>query len=206
MMDSDYRFTSFAENCVGSTHDSIVHAMPALGMLLNSNALPSGYWISGDDAYACTESLIRPYPSTINGSYEEVFNFYQSSLRMHVEQSFGMLKKRWGILWKPLAFSIEANCRIICAAMVVQNYCIDRGVSLFSNTEDEIQKREERIIAAEESLDAWLEEVREGYTNGLVGVTISVTQARMLRICLREALLRPVTTYKDLYRPTHYSS
>lgn len=54
MVDSDYRFISFSANCVGSTHDSIAHAMSALWTQLSRNVMSPGYWIAADDAYACT--------------------------------------------------------------------------------------------------------------------------------------------------------
>ena len=44
---------------------------------------------------------------------------------MNSEQTFRTLKRRWGTLWKPLGFSIEANRRIFCTVMPLHNFCID---------------------------------------------------------------------------------
>lgn len=51
--------------------------------------------------------------------------------------------------------------------------------------------------AAVPDLDQWLAEVEEGSTDGLIGVFVSVTRARMLRKCVQNAILRPVNTYMD---------
>jgi hypothetical protein len=52
--------------------------------------------IAGDAAYACRKGVITPRTAEQLlhdefGVSRDVFNFYRSSLRMHVEQTFGML-------------------------------------------------------------------------------------------------------------------
>lgn len=44
---------------------------------------------------------------------------------MHVEQAFGIMFARWGILWRPLRFSLAQNVRVVQLAMVLHNFCID---------------------------------------------------------------------------------
>jgi hypothetical protein len=46
---------------------------------------------------------------------------------MHVEQSFGMLVARFGVLWKPLKFNITRVAQIVSACMRLHNFCIDNG-------------------------------------------------------------------------------
>lgn len=77
-------------------------------------------------------------------------------MRMHDDQSFGMLKRCWGNFGKPLAFSIEANCRIICVTMVLKNYYIGRGDSLFGDTKKGKRERKERMKNAEAGLSHWI--------------------------------------------------
>lgn len=71
----------------------------------------SVYWIAGDEAYVCTEQLITPFPATRSkvDSAADRFKFYLSSHRIHIEQAFGILLSRWGLLWKPLQFSLAQN-------------------------------------------------------------------------------------------------
>lgn len=62
--------------------------------------LPGGFWIADDDAYVCSSYMLTPYPGWNIGQKKDTFNFCQSSCRIHIEQAFGMLVCRWGILWR----------------------------------------------------------------------------------------------------------
>ena len=64
MCDSSYRFLSYSSLCVGSTHDALAYAVSGLGFCLNQGLLEKLFWICGDEAYNCTESLIVPFPSS----------------------------------------------------------------------------------------------------------------------------------------------
>ena len=75
----------------------------------------------------CTEDLITPVPSSHASSEENAFNFFHSSLRMHVEQAFGMLTAKWGIFQKPLGFPMRESSRIIAVAMKLHNFCLSKG-------------------------------------------------------------------------------
>jgi hypothetical protein len=60
------------------------------------------YWIAGDAAYLCDNYLLTPFTKAQTHDQElglrrDAFNFYHSSLRMHVEQSFGIMVARFGI-------------------------------------------------------------------------------------------------------------
>lgn len=140
---SDYSFLAFSARCVGSTHDSVAHAVSALGTYLEQGLLRREFWIAGDDAYNCSESLITPYPMTQAAGNTALFNFnfFQSSLRMHVEQAFGMLVAKWRILKEGLNFSVERNSRLACLATKLHNFCIantareDQYLSSLSTTE-----------------------------------------------------------------------
>jgi DDE superfamily endonuclease len=64
-----------------------------------SGELPAGFWIAADAAYTCTESIVTPWPAIeLLDPARDAFNFFQSSLRMHVEQVFGQVHSRFGIL------------------------------------------------------------------------------------------------------------
>ena len=53
----------------------------------------------GDCAYTPTEHLIPIYgvDNATKSQYDN-YNFYASQLRIHIEMSFGLMVKRWGIL------------------------------------------------------------------------------------------------------------
>jgi hypothetical protein len=146
IVDSTYRFTYMSCNCVGSTHDELSFACSRLGQLLQdggSSALHS-YWIAADAAYVCENGLLTPWSKGQlmdgeEGLFRDSFNYFHSSLRIHVEQSFGMLVARFGILWRPLRFSITRVGPIISSCMKLHNFCIAHGLppTRLSMTHDE---------------------------------------------------------------------
>lgn len=126
LVDSNYRFLCFSAICRGSTHDSLAHAVSSLGRYLESGRLDGEFWIAGDEAYVCTESLITPIPASQANDVEDAFNFYHSSLRMHVEQAFGILVKKFPLL-RSLEFSVNDSAALVGLAMKLHNFCIDHS-------------------------------------------------------------------------------
>ena len=147
MVDSEYRFRCFSALCVGATHDSLSHEISGLGKFLRDGRLPPPFWIAADEAYVCTEFLLTPFSSSSFdrsnlSKYKDSFNYFQSSLRMHVEQAFGVLVGRFGILWRPLSFSLETNTRIVLATMLLHNFCIDHSKGPEPETMSETERRQ----------------------------------------------------------------
>lgn len=83
-MDAEYRIRVSSARTVGSTHDSLAHTVSNLGAYLREGRLPHPFYIVGDEAYICTNSLIVPYPVSVSGPLEKCFNFFLSSYRVHV--------------------------------------------------------------------------------------------------------------------------
>jgi DDE superfamily endonuclease len=91
-----------------------------------------GFWIAGDAAYPCRNGIITPWAAVQVlddefGVSRDAFNFYHSSFRMHVEQAFGMLFQRFGVLWRKIMFSLPANVLVLSARFRLHNFCIDHG-------------------------------------------------------------------------------
>jgi DDE superfamily endonuclease len=80
------------------------------------------------------------------GLWRDSFNFFQSSLRVHVEQAFGIFVNRFGILWRPLEFDLPRASRILSACALLHNYIVD-------NSDDEemdaVQSKDEHQYAAQ---------------------------------------------------------
>lgn len=126
--DANYRFIYMSAVAVGSTHDSVAFAMSSLWRSLQSARLPAGFWLAGDAAYICSEYLLTPHSKSALGEEahrvsREAFNFFQSSHRVHIEQAFGMLVARWGILWRPLSVAFSRSALIVAVAMRLHNFC-----------------------------------------------------------------------------------
>jgi DDE superfamily endonuclease len=124
---------SFLSSVVcGSTHDSLALRASCIGQKLYTTGLPSGYWVAGDAAYVCSESVLVPFSATHlqhedEGVWRDSFNFFQSSLRVHVEQTFGMFVHRFGILWRPLEFDLPRASRMVSACALLHNHIIDNS-------------------------------------------------------------------------------
>jgi hypothetical protein len=104
LVDAKYRFLYLCAKRAGSTPNGIAWVSSSLGMRLRREPLTAGIWTAGD-AYPCRNGIIAPWTAAQLfhdefGASRDTFNFYHSSLRMHVEQAFGMLVQRFGILWR----------------------------------------------------------------------------------------------------------
>jgi DDE superfamily endonuclease len=130
MCDSTYRFTFGSAICPGSTHDSTAFAISSLAQVLSrtgENTLLPGFWIAGDEAYVCGERVITPWPGRSLSKEKDCFNFWQSSARIFIEQSFGMLVGRWGIFWRPLRTTVDKAAQIVLTCMKLHNFILDNG-------------------------------------------------------------------------------
>lgn len=76
--DANFRFLCLSAVCVGSTHDSLAHAVSKLGQYMAKGQLNGEFWIACDSAYTCTEHMIGPYPNTEADEYQDAFNFLLS--------------------------------------------------------------------------------------------------------------------------------
>jgi hypothetical protein len=87
--DSNYKCLYMSARCVGSTHNSLAWAVSTLGSRLQRGLGIGFYWIAGDAAYVCSDHLLTQYyksqlQENVFGKRRDAFNYFQSSLRMHV--------------------------------------------------------------------------------------------------------------------------
>lgn len=107
--DSNYMLTWMSCRTSGSAHDSTALAVSDVGRLLSERRSPltmtliaEGLCIAADEAYADSEVLAVAWPGGRGGDiWRDGYHFYQSSARIQIEQAFGQLARRWGILWRP---------------------------------------------------------------------------------------------------------
>jgi DDE superfamily endonuclease len=127
MCDNRFIFTFVSAVSPGSTHDSVAFAMSSLSELLEKDVggVPDGYWIAADDAYISGKRIVTPWPGRNLSRSKDAFNYWQSSARIFIEQAFGMLVARWGILWRPLRVNIDKSARIVVVCMKLHNYILE---------------------------------------------------------------------------------
>ena len=125
LCDSSYIFRFCSALCTGSTHDALACSVSGLKREIEKGVLGEIFYIVGDEAYTCTEQVITPFPKSEADCEQDNFNFYQSLLRMHIEQAFGMLAARWRIMRGGLEFSVKKSTNLICLLMKLHNYCLE---------------------------------------------------------------------------------
>lgn len=101
-------------------HDRTLN-IPKPDALPNSNkSLP--YVFVGDDAFTLTDSFMKPY-SQINLTIEKrIFNYRLSRARRIVENAFGILVSRFGVLQRTINLSPEKVQIIVLACCYLHNY------------------------------------------------------------------------------------
>jgi hypothetical protein len=128
--DGRLRFRFFSACSTGSTHDSASLAMTALGERLSKGhgpgGIPSPYFFAGDAAYTLSNALVVPVSGAAEGSANCNFNMVHSQYRATIERAFGCLVRRFGVLWRPLSYSVAMNTSIIRCVVRLHNICMSR--------------------------------------------------------------------------------
>ena len=115
-------------NSRGAEHDSTAFKNSSLYELLLSNwkqLREKGFYFIGDSAYSLSSFLLTPFDNAVHGYAEDNYNFFHSSSRICVECTFGEVDLRWGILWRPLKFSLKNNITVIDACLRLHNFIVD---------------------------------------------------------------------------------
>lgn len=179
----------------GPTSDSVAFSVSSYYERLSNGDLSKGYWIAADEAYMYTETVITPFSSNFasSGTAKDGFKFYQSSHRMRIEQAFGTMIARWGILWRPLRFSLSHNIRAVQLAMCLHNFCIDQADHSVRDMHSEhdyntIQAYATQLLASSNSA---------GQSTTLPGRRSSSNNSNMHRALLQ------IVEDNDIRRPTY---
>ena len=120
--DHKYRFTWMSALATGSTHDS---AAWGLTELYDQIGIIVPYYINGDAAYPASEVLLVPFKGIRLSKDKDAFNYFQSAVRIRIENSFGILRNRWLILKKPIQFNPLRVPMLIRVLMKLHNFIID---------------------------------------------------------------------------------
>jgi hypothetical protein len=124
--DQKRRFLIIDVTQLPTTHDSMAWAASAEGRAIESGGvLDSDFFLNGDSAFNLEEWMMVPCNDGVHGD----FDFHQSSNRMPIECAFGILIRRWGILWRPLEVQFRRRAPLIKCCMLLHNYCINVGSS-----------------------------------------------------------------------------
>ena len=111
----------------------------APGRLIRKGGIPLKYYFVGDDAYSAAAHMCVPYSGHHEyRSPEDNYNFYQSSTRIVIECAFGMLVRRWGILWRKIEGRLKRVSKIVMTCMLLHNLILDFEDEDFAEGESSI--------------------------------------------------------------------
>jgi hypothetical protein len=127
LCDARRRFLWVDMSQVPQTHDSLAFACTMLGQRIHTGELPEGFFINADSAFSVSNSIICPSGGGEKGMDD--FDYHQSSNRVAIECAFGILVRRWPILWRPLQVAFMRRAPLIGACMRLHNFCIDHNVT-----------------------------------------------------------------------------
>ena len=118
--DADYRITyASIARAPGATHDSYAWSLDPLHNRLHGDDSPiaqmlkrRGYYLIGDDAYAASHTMVVPWPGKYPADSPQVaYNYWHSSARVAIEQTFGMLVRKFLVLKRPYEGSLRRTPR-----------------------------------------------------------------------------------------------
>ena len=192
--DGNCKFTHISMKVCASTHDGTAYVLTGLSQRISEGKLAEWAHVVLDDAYVCSNQELSPWRGKNLTPEKDTFNYFLSLHRQTIERAFGMLVRRWGILWRALRFGVKINSRIISVCCKLHNLCIDA----FGENASNIQCS---------SLDTQWERGENGTPDAAAWFTDGVTVRRGSRTDLHTSSTRERLTAhlseKGLRRPRH---
>lgn len=134
---ADYRFVSVDIGSYGKNSDGGIFERSTMGRRFaadrmdvpSPSPLPgtttmSPYTLVGDEAFALSKFMMRPYQrrQTTHDQSKRNFNYRLSRARRIVENGFGILTQRWRIFMRPLGIPPQSVNTVVMAAVLLHNY------------------------------------------------------------------------------------
>lgn len=138
--DADYRFVYVDIGAYGKDCDSSVFQQTVFWKMLEEGKLdiprPTPleggenidlpYVLLGDEAFALSTNILRPYGGHNLNDAKRIFNYRLSRARRYVECAFGILCNKWRIFHRPLNVSKTFAKDIVKACVILHNLVRDR--------------------------------------------------------------------------------
>lgn len=122
--DSSMRFLYVSACHAGSTHDAVAFNGGALAEALRGGLLPEPYYVIGDEAYAASAQFLTPWSGRGLSPAKDAFNYHLSLMRQVIERAFGLLIRRWGIMWRALECAAWKWPLIVQVCCRLHNLCL----------------------------------------------------------------------------------
>ena len=115
--DAHCRITWFDISHEPTSHDSLAFGNTDFGHKVTNGGLPGQFFLNGDAAFTHGRSMVVPLG-------EAAFDWLQSSCRVVIERTFGILLRRWGCLWRPLAVMHTRRVDVIGTCIRLHNFLV----------------------------------------------------------------------------------
>lgn len=87
------------------------------------------YVILGDDAFALSENLMKPYPGIHLDSNSRIYNYRHCRGRRIIENTFGIMCSVFRIFRKPILLNVENTKRVTVTCLYLHNFLRKRSGS-----------------------------------------------------------------------------
>ena len=135
--DTNTRFAVFYVKWPGNTNDIIAYNMSDICHKATAGFFPPWAIFVLDEAYSsCGGMHLTPFSiHQLNRAKRNqkalyfkmlAFNNILSSQRITIGRAFGILVRRWEILWKPITYRLDKIATIVRACAMLHNICVDR--------------------------------------------------------------------------------
>lgn len=144
VVDANYNFVFVDAGCQGRISDGGVFKNSQLNKKLEKGelSLPPAeqlngrhrsipYFFIGDDAFALTENVMKPFPGTpLKGTPQRIYNYRICRARRVVENVFGIASSVFRVLRKPILLEPEKAQLIVMAVAHLHNFLRKRPSSV----------------------------------------------------------------------------
>ncbi|KAH9635563.1 hypothetical protein HF086_003177 [Spodoptera exigua] len=149
VVDADYCFTFIDVGAYGKHSDSNIFKNSNLEKGISSGSIPlpnnhnlpndengnpMPFVFVGDEAFAVSNHVMRPYPDRNLSPKQRIFNYRLSRARRIVENAFGILSNKWAIFQRSLNVDMKFAITIIKAACTLHNFVRKRDGIHFEDT------------------------------------------------------------------------
>lgn len=137
IVDFDYKFTCIDVGAYGKNSDSGIFEASLMGQKFSNGTMevpldrplpnetvPTPCILVGDEAFALSSYMMRPYPykqSRVDRRKEN-FNYRLCRTRRIVENAFGILVQKWRLFNRPIETDIKKTIIIVKTACLLHNF------------------------------------------------------------------------------------
>ncbi|CAB4013843.1 Hypothetical predicted protein [Paramuricea clavata] len=150
VVDANYKFIYVDAGAAGRAGDAGLFNASVLKRTLDDGSLnlppPAcvegipealiNYHMVGDDAFALTRNMMKPYPHRHMDKPKRIFNYRLSRARRVVENAFGILASRFRVFLTTIKLSPQRVTYLILASCCLHNFMVDNNKHAYTSAGD----------------------------------------------------------------------